>query len=94
MIQLWFDSPPLISSLSALYPSIVSPPLTRTLRSGIITRLWHRPRSPAGREGIRGGGCRACVSLLTGEGAGSVSGDMCNESDAGLDVLAAQGARL
>lgn len=32
-----------------------------------------------------------CVSP---EGAGSVSGDMCNESDAVLDVLAAQGARL
>lgn len=24
VIQLWFDSPPLISSLSALYPSIVA----------------------------------------------------------------------
>lgn len=34
------------------------------------------------------------MSLLVGEGAGGLSGDMCNESDAGLDVLAAQGARL
>lgn len=34
------------------------------------------------------------MSLVIGQGAGSVSGDMCNESDAGLDVLSAQGARL
>lgn len=34
------------------------------------------------------------MSLLIEGRAQSVSGDMCNESDAGLDVLAAQGARL
>lgn len=88
-------NPPLLSSpffLQSTSPS--SPPLTRSHSSGVVTTLWQRPRSPVGWQGIRGGGCRACVSLLNGWRAGSVSGDMCNESDASLDVLAAQGARL
>lgn len=85
----WFPSSHLLFFFS---PS--SPPLTRTHSYGVITTLWHCPHCPVGWEGIRGGGCRVRVSLLTGVGPGSMSGDMCNESDSGLDVLATQGARL
>lgn len=34
------------------------------------------------------------MSPFTGARAGSVSGDVCDESDAGLDVVTAEGARL
>lgn len=88
---------PLNSSLSFLhFASPSSPPLTRNDSSGNTATLGHCPKSPAGCEGPSGGGggCRAHVSLNAGRWAVSVSGDMCNESDAGLDVMSAQGACL
>lgn len=42
----------------------------------------------------RGEVCRLVCLFFAGRGARVVSRDVCNESDASLDVLSAQGARL
>lgn len=84
---------PLISS--SYPPSLHTPPLSRRpdQSSSIFAT---RPHSPEARGGIRAGGavCWVWESIRTVRHPKSVSGDVCDESDAGLDVLPAQGARL
>lgn len=95
------DCDPNSSQLLLLFRSLLStsptsPYLSRSHSSGINAALRHQSRRPAGWEVTKcgGGSLQACVSLFNRRGTGVVSRDVCNESDASLDVLSAQGARL